>query len=148
MNSDFHDLKNNRILIIDDNPAIHDDIRKILGGEDKSRDALAQTVELFFGDNPLPSNERGFEIDSAFQGQEGLQKVKEAEEDGRPFALTFVDMRMPPGWDGVETVKRIWQLCPQLQVVVCTAYSDYSWGEMIQRIGKSLAHQFLVITFE
>ena len=137
MNSDFHDLKNNRILIIDDNPAIHDDIRKILGSEGKSHDALAQTKELLFGGNPLPLDESGFEIVSAFQGQEGLEKVKEAEEAGRPFALMFVDMRMPPGWDGVETIKRIWQLYPQLQVVVCTAYSDYSWGEMIQRIGKS-----------
>ncbi len=137
MSSDFHDLKNNRILIIDDNLAIHDDIRKILGCERKSHDALAQTKELLFGDNPISSVESGFEIVSAFQGQEGLQKVKEAEEVGRPFALTFVDMRMPPGWDGVETIKRIWQLYPQLQVVVCTAYSDYSWGEMIEYIGKS-----------
>ncbi len=137
MNSDFHDLKNNRILIIDDNPAIHDDIRKILGSEGKSHDALAQTKELLFGGNPLPLDESGFEIVSAFQGQEGLEKVKEAEEAGRPFALMFVDMRMPPGWDGVETIKRIWQLYPQLQVVVCTAYSDYSWGEMIEHIGKS-----------
>ena len=137
MNSDFHDLKNNRILIIDDNPAIHDDIRKILGSEGKSHDALAQTKELLFGGNPLPLDESGFEIVSVFQGQEGLEKVKEAEEAGRPFALMFVDMRMPPGWDGVETIKRIWQLYPQLQVVVCTAYSDYSWGEMIEYIGKS-----------
>jgi PAS domain S-box-containing protein len=66
-----------------------------------------------------------------------LQKVQEAEEAGRPFALAFVDVRMPPGWDGVETINRIWQRHPQLQVVICTAYADYSWEEMVRRIGKS-----------
>ena len=63
--------------------------------------------------------------------------MREAEAEGRPFALAFVDVRMPPGWDGVETINRIWQRHPDLQVVICTAYSDYSWEEMIRRIGKS-----------
>jgi PAS domain S-box-containing protein len=127
----------NRILIIDDNPLIHEDMRKILGSRKANHDGLAQTKALLFGDEPVSSETTGFEIDSAFQGQEGLQKVQEAEEAGRPFALAFVDVRMPPGWDGVETISRIWQKHPQLQVVICTAYSDYSWEEMIRRIGKS-----------
>jgi PAS domain S-box-containing protein len=63
--------------------------------------------------------------------------VRAAEAAGRPFALAFVDVRMPPGWDGVETIHRIWEAHPQLQVVICTAYSDYSWEEMIRRIGRS-----------
>ncbi len=127
MNSHYNDLKNNRILIIDDNPEVHDDIRKILGSEDNGQIAMSEAKELLFGDDHLPLDKRRFEIVSAFQGQEGLQKVKEAEEGGRPFAMMFVDVRMPPGWDGVETIKRIWHLYPQLQAVVCTAYSDYSW---------------------
>ena len=143
MNSHYNDLKNNRILIIDDNPEIHDDIRKILGSEDNGQIAMSEAKELLFGDDHLPLDKRRFEIVSAFQGQEGLQKVKEAEEGGRPFAMMFVDVRMPPGWDGVETIKRIWHLYPQLQAVVCTAYSDYSWDEMIHRIGKS--HNMVVL---
>ena len=126
-----------RILIIDDNPSIHEDIRKILGGREDRRDGLDQARAALFGEDPVSRAQRGFEIDSAFQGQEGLQKVKEAEEAGKPFALAFVDVRMPPGWDGVETINRIWQVQPQLQVVICTAYSDYSWEEMIRRIGKT-----------
>ena len=79
----------------------------------------------------------GFEIDSAYQGQEGLEKVRLAREAGRPYALAFVDVRMPPGWDGIETISRIWEQCPDLQAVICTAYSDYSWAEMVRQIGKT-----------
>jgi PAS domain S-box-containing protein len=129
--------RNNRILVIDDSPSIHEDIRKILGGPAEDHDGLAEAKTLLFGGESDSSDQTGFEIDSAFQGQEGLQKVQAAEEAGRPFALAFVDVRMPPGWDGVETISRIWQSHPQLQVVICTAYSDYSWEEMIRRIGKS-----------
>ena len=127
----------NRILIIDDNPSIHEDIRKILGRQEEDKDGLAETKAALFGEGTVSSDHTEFEIDSAFQGQEGLQKVQEAEAEGRPFALAFVDVRMPPGWDGVETINRIWQRHPQLQVVICTAYSDYSWEEMVRRIGKS-----------
>jgi two-component system, cell cycle sensor histidine kinase and response regulator CckA len=131
------DSNKSRILIVDDNSSIHEDIRSILGREE-NHNGLAQAKTLLFGEEePVASEQMGFEIVSAFQGQEGLQKVQEAEEAGRPFALAFVDVRMPPGWDGVETINRIWQKYPQLQVVICTAYSDYSWDEMIRRIGKS-----------
>jgi diguanylate cyclase (GGDEF)-like protein/PAS domain S-box-containing protein len=44
---------------------------------------------------------------------------------------------MPPGWDGVETATRLWEAAPDLQVVICTAYADYSWAEMSERLGRS-----------
>jgi two-component system cell cycle sensor histidine kinase/response regulator CckA len=135
MNSDA--LKNNRILIIDDNPAIHEDIRKILGGEGKRNEALASTKALLFGANSTPTNQKRFEIDSAHQGKEGLEMVQKAAEAGRPYAMAFIDVRMPPGWDGIETISRIWKQYPELQVVICTAYSDYSWADMIGQIGKT-----------
>ena len=78
-----------------------------------------------------------FEIDSAFQGEEGLEKMLAAKEADRPYALAFVDVRMPPGWDGIETIRRLWEADSDLQVVVCTAYSDYSWDETIQKLGQS-----------
>ncbi len=62
--------------------------------------------------------------------------VKKALEEGRPYAMAFVDVRMPPGWDGVETIARIWEVNPELQIVVCTAYSDYSWEEMRSKVGQ------------
>ena len=63
--------------------------------------------------------------------------VKQAATEGRPFALAFVDGRMPPGWDGVETIVHIWRAHPELQIVICTAYSDYSWEQIIARVGES-----------
>src|ERR1041385_6730479 len=95
-------LANNRILIIDDNPSIHEDIRKILLGKSSQNESLGSTKALLFGDAPAKSEQTNFQIDSAYQGQEGLQKVQQADEEGRPYALAFVDVRMPPGWDRSE----------------------------------------------
>ena len=77
-----------------------------------------------------------FQLDSAYQGQAALEMVEQALADNRPYALAFVDVRMPPGWDGVETIARIWKADPELQIVVCTAYADYSWEEMRARVGQ------------
>jgi len=84
-----------------------------------------------FGETVNRSRSWGFQIDSAFQGEEGLEKVRAAAAAGAPYAVAFVDVRMPPGWDGIETIARIWKEFPDLQMVVCTAYSDYSWDEML-----------------
>jgi signal transduction histidine kinase/DNA-binding NarL/FixJ family response regulator len=130
-------LKNDRILIIDDNPSIHEDIRKILGRHEAQDQAFSANKTLLFDDTATESEQISFEIDSAYQGQEGLEKVQAASQAGRPYALAFVDVRMPPGWDGIETISHIWEKCPDLQAVICTAYSDYSWPEMIREIGKS-----------
>jgi two-component system, NtrC family, sensor kinase len=128
--------ENRRILLVDDMPTIHDDFRKILCPQAPAKSALDATRALLFGDEPPPQAARAaaFELDSAYQGQEGLAKVEASLRDGRPYAMAFVDMRMPPGWDGVETIERLWQADPRLQVVICTAYSDTSWDEMFTRL--------------
>ena len=76
-------------------------------------------------------------LDSAYQGQEGLALVQQSIQDHQPYAVAFVDIRMPPGWDGVETTQKLWEVDPNLQVVICTAYSDYSWDELISKVGNS-----------
>ena len=129
--------KNRRVLVIDDNPSIHEDFRKILSPATASTVALAATEAAVFGPSRDAVELIQFEVDSANQGHEGVQLVKKALEAGRPYALAFVDVRMPPGWDGVETTRKIWELDPDLQVVLCTAYSDYSWGEMFEKLGHS-----------
>jgi len=126
---------NHRILVIDDNPAIHDDLRKILLGEVKTQEHLQDDEAALFGIEVVPVTK--FEIQSAYQGQEGLAKLEQSLAEGRPYALAFVDVRMPPGWDGVETILHLWQAYPSLQVVVCTAYSDYSWNDIQRRLGQS-----------
>ena len=128
---------NHRILVIDDNPAIHDDFRKILCHSQNVSPALDEAEAALFGQLAFAPHPVSFEIDSAFQGSEGLGKVELALHEGKPYALAFVDVRMPPGWDGVETISRLWQSYPDLQVVICTAYSDYSWDEIMRHLGPS-----------
>jgi two-component system cell cycle sensor histidine kinase/response regulator CckA len=129
---------NRRILIIDDNPAIHEDFRKVLGPTTTAlaRELDAETAELF-GAPDEPVEESSFQIDSAFQGEEGLEKIRAAAARKAPYAVAFVDVRMPPGWDGIETISRVWAEFPDLQVVICTAFSDYSWGEIAKAVGNS-----------
>jgi PAS domain S-box-containing protein len=129
--------KNRRILIIDDSERIHEDFRAVLGHADADAGALQEAKTAIFGDVPRVSAHIDFEIDSALQGQEGLEKVQKALGEGRPYAMAFVDIRMPPGWDGVETIRRIWQTYPELEVVICTAYSDYDWNEIVAKLGQT-----------
>ncbi len=129
--------RNRRILVIDDNESIHRDFRKILNPVTKGKTALASAAAELFGEASGPREELEFEIDSAFQGQEGLEKVRQACAAQRPYAMAFVDLRMPPGWDGIETIGRIWNEYADLQVVICTAYSDYSFGQIVAKLGRT-----------
>ena len=127
---------NRRILLIDDNPSIHSDFRDVLC-PGNSGSAAGKALEAALFDEDMPTTDQtSFELESAFQGQEGLEMVKQALAENRPYALAFVDVRMPPGWDGIETIARIWEVDPELQVVVCTAYADYSWEEMRAKVGQ------------
>ena len=126
--------RNRRILIIDDNQAIHTDFRKILCADHGSE--LKDMEATLFGQS-VTNRRPQYEIDSAYQGQEGVAKVDQARAEGRPYARAFVDERMPPGWDGVETTSRIWKICPDTQIVLCTAYADYSWDEMMAKLNYS-----------
>jgi two-component system sensor histidine kinase/response regulator len=133
----IEEAQNDRILIIDDNPAIHEDFKKIFGSNERRERALEDAEAALFGETEESTGQAGFRLDSAFQGQEGLTLIRQALQGNAPYAMAFVDVRMPPGWDGIETISRIWQEYPDLQVVVCTAYSDYSWSDMIQKLGHS-----------
>src|SRR5207237_8306729 len=116
----------------------HGDFRTILVPADANlAEELDATEAFLFGDEAGGSRAQNFRIDSAFQGQEGLEKVRAACAEGAPYAVAFVDVRMPPGWDGIETISRIWKEFPDLQIVICTAYSDYSWDEIAKSVGNT-----------
>lgn len=123
---------NRRILIIDDNSDIHDDYEKILGGESDDGGLDELEAELF-DEEQTEKNNFKFEIDHAYQGQEALEMVKTSIAMGKPYAMAFVDIRMPPGWDGVETLTELWKVDSNLEAVICTAYSDHSWDDFINR---------------
>lgn len=128
---------NFKIMIIDDNPEIHHDFVKILTPVEASTH-LQDLKSKVFGRSdekkfPLPQ----FQIDTATQGQEGFEKIKKSFEEKNPYALAFVDIRMPPGWDGIETIKHIWKIDPNIQIVICTAFSDYTWEETVEELGTT-----------
>lgn len=129
-----------RILVIDDNSAIHDDFRKILANSAKPGDTLHDMRSALFGSPSQTTPTVAFEVDCAFQGNEGVEKVRQAQSIGQPYALAFVDSRMPPGWDGIETISHLWLACPDLQVVLCTAYTDYSWQDIQRKLGGAMAY--------
>jgi diguanylate cyclase (GGDEF)-like protein/PAS domain S-box-containing protein len=124
--------RNLRILLVDDMPSIHEDFRKILAPPGVTTDLDADET-LLFGE-PTETASVCFEMDSAYQGVEALAKVRASQLAGLPYAMAFVDMRMPPGWDGVETVEHLWLEDPRLQIVFCTAFSDYSWAQVLTRL--------------
>jgi len=131
------DQINRRVLIIDDNTDIHKDYGMILVREDENENIKDLASDFFGEEEVLTEEEDSFELSYATQGQEGLELVKTAKNKNMDFSVAFVDMRMPPGWDGLETIEQIWKVDPSIQTVICTAYSDYSWGEIIKRLGKN-----------
>ncbi|WP_197528111.1 GGDEF/EAL domain-containing response regulator [Posidoniimonas polymericola] len=129
------DNDNRRVLIVDDNQAIHDDIRAILEAKEVDAEFDTLAASLLNTTQQRMSFQRKYEIDSALQGEEGFQAVQRSVAEGRPYALAFIDMRMPPGWDGLRTIVECRKVDPQLQVVICTAYSDYSWQNILEEVG-------------
>jgi CheY-like chemotaxis protein len=129
----FDPLNNHRILLIDDSESVHGLFRKMLGTSsvpptrNERKAAPGQPEEKF--EKPV------FEIDSAFQGEEGLALIEKSLLEKRPYALAFVDVRMEPGWDGIQTTCKIWDTYPDLQVVICTGFVDRPWEDMVKTLG-------------
>lgn len=129
--------RTSRILVIDDTESIHADFRMTLSPPRADNDLACEAAALF-GEAPAaggPADMHDFVVDSAFQGKDGYEKVRLALDENAPYAVAFVDMRMPPGWDGLKTIEQLWEIDPELQVVICSAYSDYSWEDIIERLG-------------
>ncbi len=127
-----------RVLVIDDQESIHEDFRKIVCSEDHDDAAINREAAVLFGDTAVENESADkFAIDSAHQGEEGLAMVQQALHNCRPYPLAFVDVRMPPGWDGVETIQRIWKIDPEILIVLCTAYSDHTWEDIVARLGRT-----------
>lgn len=125
-----------RILIVDDNPSIHRDFELVLRLSGEDGDLEAEERQLY-GTVQEPAVIRpAYQVDHAMSGMEGVAKVVSAQAEQRPYQMAFVDIRMP-GIDGVETIQRIWEKDSKIQAVICTAYSDYSWEDLIRRLGHT-----------
>jgi EAL domain-containing protein (putative c-di-GMP-specific phosphodiesterase class I)/ActR/RegA family two-component response regulator len=129
--------ENRRVLVIDDNTSIHDDFRKILRPNRRSGAALDEFESKLFGQTEQRATHAAFELEFATQGEQGVEMAGQARAAGRPYAVAFVDVRMPPGIDGIETTARICRLDPDVQIVICTAYSDHTWEQILAKLGRS-----------
>lgn len=143
----------NRILIVDDNEAIHTDFLKILDAHkpySHARDLEEIEMALFDEEKQAVSQGNQFEycIDSAFQGKDAVAMVGRAADEGDPYAMVFMDVRMPPGINGIETIELIWKNHPHIEMVIVTAFSDYSWEEILQRVGTTDRLMFLRKPFD
>ena len=117
-----------RILVVDDDVAIHRIIEKIFTVSRVNADGDP-------ADRDAPPSSNTYSLGFASSGQVALTLVERAQRQGTPFKVALVDMRMP-GWDGVETVSRLYRIEPQLQVALCSAYMDYSWQEVTERLQR------------
>lgn len=132
-----------RILIVDDNHAIHEDFGNLLNPRNFNKhDAAVASLERdLFGSDQISQDISAqlsykYVLDSAHQGQEAIQKVEAALAEERPYWLVYMDVRMPPGIDGIQTTQKLWSLCPDIQVVICSAYSDYDWEDILKALGE------------
>ncbi len=123
----------NRILVIDDSPDIHSDFRKVLCPRVTDTNQLDELEMAMLGAVDRCKEKPVFDLTHAHQGEEGFECFRKAKEDGDPFFVAFVDMRMPPGWDGLKTIQAIRTVDKEATIVVCTAYSDYSWEDIAEQ---------------
>jgi diguanylate cyclase (GGDEF)-like protein/PAS domain S-box-containing protein len=140
----FYKNLSRRILVVDDNVAIREDFMKVLATRSvKDAQLKDKAARLFGRELPAKAPEIEYRINVVTRGQEGLECVREAQDQNDPYFLVFVDMRMPNGWNGIETTQRMWQCDPQLHIVLCTAFSDFSLTEIREQLSNS--DRFLIL---
>ena len=108
--------QSSRILVIDDEVRIHQDFQRVLTPPDEVDVNLSILESAFSGEIQVPSSPVRFEVNCALTGREGLEMLKTANGEKRPYGLAFVDLRLGAGWDGLSTIRALWQEDHNLQV--------------------------------
>lgn len=129
-----------RILIIDDQSQIHETFARIFHRDARNEHDLDDFEAKFLlgnieQDETATATVPVFTLTHAYSGEEGAYELQKSVDGQQRFSVAFVDMRMPKGMDGLETIKRLWRIDSDLQVVICTAYSDHTWDDIVQSLG-------------
>ncbi|MDE3254000.1 MAG: response regulator, partial [Bacteroidota bacterium] len=139
---------NTRVLIIDDEAFVRENIQEILvPAKKKQSEKISGAASVLFDDETEESILTGlnndnipvFHVDSAINGMEGVEKIKKAVAADNPYAVVFLDMRMP-GWDGLETALHIREVDTKAEIIIITAYSDKSIDEIVAAIGQNVGY--------
>jgi len=143
-----------RILIVDDEPGMHDSYRRCFAPVDTtSADALSGMAAELFGEEAAttPCDDGDtvqFDAVHCMQGLDAVAEVEAAIAQGSPFAVAFIDVRMPPGIDGKETATRIRALDPNINLVIVTGFSDFSPIEISKAAGPADKIFYIAKPFE
>src|SRR5882672_1921740 len=125
-----------RVLVADDERSVLEAYRTVFGEIDasSSRDQLADLEgELF--NAPAPSESiPHFTPVLCRRGEEAIDTIMSARQDRIEFPVAFLDVRMPPGIDGIETAVRIRRLDPSINIVMVTAYADTHPRKIAERV--------------
>lgn len=139
---------NKKVLLIDDQEEILNSLKKVLSGEDSLRDLnnkMKSLIDQFYKEERAPKEV--YDVHTASSGKRGYELVKEALEEGEPFSVVTIDMRMP-GWDGLKTAKEIRKIDSNIEIIIITAYTDIKREELIEEIGKPEKLLYLKKPFE
>ncbi len=132
-----------KILIVDDDHDIHPLIVKIIEKVNKQDGNKFGEIDNMLADLKGQENKDTasgdtsgveFSFDHAFQGEEALKFIEQA--NGTPYDVVFMDVRMPPGIDGIQTIKEVRKQKPEYPFIICTAYMDYTWEEVVKILGS------------
>ncbi len=132
---------NKRILIVDDQDDLREQLAKLLlrsGKKNETSSLVEQMRNRLQGTNAKPAeNGQGntYDVITAGQGEDAYELVKKAVESHEPYAVMFTDMRMPPGWDGLETAKKIRDIDKNIEIVIMTAYADHDQSTIAETVG-------------
>ncbi|MBM3498456.1 MAG: diguanylate cyclase [Armatimonadetes bacterium] len=114
-----------RVLAVDDQPDVLEAYQTILTSTNPAAHSEVDALEAhLFGSSNGPALSRPIALTVCRQGEEALDAVRRAHEAGEPFHVAFLDVRMPPGPDGVWTAEQLRAVDPHLEIVIVTAYSD------------------------
>ena len=132
-----------KILIVDDDHDIHPLIVKIIEKVNKQDGNKFGEIDNLLADLKGQENKDAdskdasgveFSFDHAFQGEEALKFIEQA--NSNPYDVVFMDVRMPPGIDGIQTIKEVRKQNPEYPFIICTAYMDYTWEEVVKILGS------------
>jgi signal transduction histidine kinase/CheY-like chemotaxis protein len=135
--------RNRRILVVDDQQDLREQLARLLLRSGKKNETislvqqmrsklLGETAEI---SDDVASDDESYVVDTAGQGEIAFEMVKKANEKDEPYALMFLDMRMPPGWDGLKTAKAIRDADRNIEIVIMTAYADHDQKQIAETVG-------------